>query len=139
MSFQEGKGNVQVFLRSCGGTRTNIKINGWMWSESIVRTMVYLRVVHEDEVPLTVHLYLLLIKRKLNGLWERNVGESLQQGQHVVFNDRNECRTHLSPNVHLQIRCSCGAHQAAKYTTTRDLERETPTVVQFWYAVNGTR
>ena len=72
-------------------------------------------------------------------LVEQNVGESLQQGQHVVFNDGNNCRTHLSPNVQLQIQCSCGADKAAKYTTMRDLERETPTVVQFWYAVNGTR
>ena len=109
VSFQEGKGNVQVFLRSCGGTRTNIKINGWMWREGIVRTMVYLRIVHEDEVPLTIHLYLLLIKRKLNVLWERNVGESLQQRQHVVYNDRSDYRTHLSSNVQLPTRCSCGA------------------------------
>ena len=85
-----------------------------MWHEGIVHTMVYLRVVHEDYVPLTVNLYLLLMKQKLNILWERNVGESLQQSQHVVFNDRSDCRTHLSPNAQLQIRCSCGTRKAAK-------------------------
>ena len=100
-----------------------------MWSESIVRTMVYLRVVHEDEVQLTVRLYLLLIKRKLNVLWERNVRESLQQRQHVVFNDRSNYGITCRPPCNSQLDVHVERIKLPKYTTTRDPERETPTVV----------
>ena len=119
--FQGGKGNVEVFLRSCGGTRTNMKINGWIWREGIVRTLrstwlsgvgfeQCMRIRYRSQSIFTCFWR----KRKLNALWERNVGESLQQRPHVVFNDRSNCRTHLSPDVQLPTRCLCGAHQAAE-------------------------
>ena len=37
--YQVGKGNVQVFLQSRGGTRINIEINYWIWREGIVHTL----------------------------------------------------------------------------------------------------
>ena len=69
------------------------------------------RVVHEDYVTLAVHLYLLFTRIKA----ERFMGtKPLQQRQHVVFKDRSDCRTHLSPDIQLPTRYSCGAHLAAK-------------------------
>ena len=34
--FQGGKGNIPVFLQSCGG---NTKANGWIWPEGEVRVL----------------------------------------------------------------------------------------------------
>ena len=69
------------------------------------------RVVHEDYVTLAVHLYLLFTRMKA----ERFMGtKPLQQRQHVVFKDRSDCRTHLSPDIQLPTRYSCGAHPAAE-------------------------
>ena len=69
--FQEGRGSVQVFLRNCGGTRTNIKVNGYIWRKSIVRTLwsTWLSGLGFEQcmrirVPLPVHLYLLLTEMK---------------------------------------------------------------------------
>ena len=49
--------------------------------------------------------------------------------QHVVFNDKSNWRTHLSPNVQLlcnsQLDLNVERIKLPKYMTKRDLERET--------------
>jgi hypothetical protein len=65
-------------------------------------------------------------------LGERSFGESLQQRQHAVFHARTVILT--SPDVQFLTRCSCKVHQA----TSRDLERERPTVEQFSYTDSHT-
>ena len=47
-----------------------------------------------------------------------------------VLTSRPTCNSQL--DVHVE------RIKLPKYTTTRDLGRETPTVVQFWYAVSHT-
>ena len=39
LEYQRGKDNIQVFLQSCDGTRTNIEFNCWIWREGIVHTL----------------------------------------------------------------------------------------------------
>ena len=58
--FQGGKGNIPVFLQSCGG---NTKVNGWIWPEGgvgccacpliYVTWQHWLQVEPGDRVPLT--------------------------------------------------------------------------------------
>ena len=81
----------------------------------------WLRVVHEDYVPLAVH-FDRDETRAFGG--KRNVRESLQQRQHAAFHDRSNCRTYLSPDVQLPTRCSCEVHQAANIQHHQQGSRE---------------
>ena len=119
--FQGGKGNVKVFLRSYGGPRTNIKIYCWMWREGIARTLwsTWLSGIGFEcawglHATCSPSLPALDKHENRTFLRERDVGESLQQRQHVAFNDRSSCRTHLLPDIQLPTRCLCRAHQAAE-------------------------